>query len=171
MWPRMRRSCGRLIWIIGRYDQSSFFVFSFLRNGIGCGNVGISRSVRDFQVPVGTAFWFPWGRHFHSRLPSHDVIGSKSRGCCTPCRPRDRRSWRLLRGRARATDPPACYVRVSGAAEGPTDPVVGNGPMNPASASRWLYGSDPSDSWVRRIPESRRDAPADRSPPLSPSCP
>jgi len=26
---------------------------------IGCGNVGISRSGRDFQVPVGTVFGFP----------------------------------------------------------------------------------------------------------------
>ena len=43
--------------------------FSFLSNttGIGCGNVGISRE-RDFQVPVETVLWFPWGRHFHSRL-------------------------------------------------------------------------------------------------------
>lgn len=24
--------------------------------------------MRDFQVPVETVLWFPWGRHFHSRL-------------------------------------------------------------------------------------------------------
>ena len=35
---------------------------------IGCGNVGISRSRRDFQVRVETVLWFPEGRHFHSRL-------------------------------------------------------------------------------------------------------
>jgi hypothetical protein len=35
---------------------------------IGCGNVGISRSVRDFQGAVETVLWFPRRRHFHSRL-------------------------------------------------------------------------------------------------------
>ena len=33
---------------------------------ISCGNVGISRCERDFQVPVETDLWFPQGRHFHS---------------------------------------------------------------------------------------------------------
>jgi hypothetical protein len=38
---------------------------------MGCGNVGISRSARDFQVSVETGLWFPQRRHFQS--PLHGV--------------------------------------------------------------------------------------------------
>ncbi len=41
---------------------------------IGCGNVGISRSVRDFQGAVETVLWFPSRRHFHRRFPVGAVI-------------------------------------------------------------------------------------------------
>jgi hypothetical protein len=85
----------------------------------GCANVGISRSLRDFQSPVETVLWFSWGCHLHSHL-RHRPRSSRSWGMRYPCRLADRRSSRFLRGRFGSADPctgsasiprPRCHAR------------------------------------------------------------
>ena len=78
------------------------FVFFLLvrQTTIGCGNVGISRAVRDFQGAVETVLWFPSRRHFHSRVfvgavITGDRVGRDRVGC-------PRSDDRIL-GRDRAT--------------------------------------------------------------------
>ena len=81
----------------------SSVLLSFTTTSLGCANVGISRSLRDFQSPVETVLWFPWGCHLHSHLrhrPTIEPIG----GMLYPCRRADRRSSRFLRGRFGSAD-------------------------------------------------------------------
>ena len=65
-------------------DLSGFVLLSSLSKEkmIDVDAVGISRSLRDFQVPVETVLWFPWGRHFHSHL-RHRLYSADLGGCCT----------------------------------------------------------------------------------------
>ena len=81
----------------------SSVLLSFTKMSLGCANVGISRSLRDFQSPVETVLWFPWGCHLHCHL-RHRPRSSRL-GMLYPCRRADRRSWRLLRGRFGSADP------------------------------------------------------------------
>jgi hypothetical protein len=60
----------------------SVLLFHFMADS-ACGNVGISRPVRDFQDPVETVLWFPRGRHFHSRLRRSPLRDRHLRGCST----------------------------------------------------------------------------------------
>jgi hypothetical protein len=84
-------------------SSGSSVLLSFTDTSLGCANVGISRSWRDFQSPVETVLWFPWGWHLHSRL-RHRPRSSRSGVMLYPCRRADRRSSSILRGRCGSTD-------------------------------------------------------------------
>ncbi len=52
----------------------SSVLLSFTTTSLGCANVGISRSLRDFQSPVETVLWFPWGCHLHQPSSASSTI-------------------------------------------------------------------------------------------------
>jgi len=72
--------------------ESSFFV-SFLRKTmIGCGNVGMSRAVRDFQVLWEPPLGFHRTSFPQPSSPSHNLLETGILGMLYPYRLADRRS-------------------------------------------------------------------------------
>ena len=86
---RFRRSHHVILSPLTGLSRHTHCITVLKKTSTGCGNVKISRSWRDFQVPMGTGPWFPRGRYFHS--PRHVLTHRRERldlkGAITVLRP------------------------------------------------------------------------------------